>query len=97
MRLLHASDRYLQADALYWTRSDGGIVGTNFGGPVDYDWNWGWRATMGWRVDAIRGQELTYFGFLPFERTVNQTSSTGAINALFVPAGGLGVHKPAIL
>ncbi len=87
------ANRYLQLDALYWTRGDGGIVGTNFGGPGDYPYNWGWRATMGWRTDAINGYEATYFGFLPFDRTVNQTSAAAAIDARFLPADGFGATQ----
>ncbi len=82
------AERYFQADALYWRRSDGGIIGTTFGGVSNNDWNWGWRGTLGWRQDEIIGYELTYFGFQPFSDTVRQTSPAGLIDARFFPAGG---------
>lgn len=82
------AERYFQADALYWRRSDGGIIGTTFGGVSNNDWNWGWRGTLGWRQDEIIGHELTYFGFQPFTDTVRQTSPAGLIDARFFPAGG---------
>lgn len=83
-----SASRYFQADALYWRRSDGGILGTNFGGVPNDNWNWGWRGTLGWRQDEIIGHELSYFGFQPFADTVNQTSPGGLIDARFFPAGG---------
>ncbi len=80
---------YFQADALYWRRSDGGIIGTNFGGPDDAEWQLGWRGTIGWRLDEILGYEATYFGFQPMKEDVRQSSVGGAIDALFIPRGGL--------
>ncbi|MEQ1904462.1 MAG: hypothetical protein ABL888_09780 [Pirellulaceae bacterium] len=80
---------YFQADALYWRRSDGGIIGTNFGGPDDAEWELGWRGTIGWRQDEIVGYEANYFGFQPMQEVVRQNSAGGAIDAQFSPRGGL--------
>jgi hypothetical protein len=80
---------YFQADALYWRRTDGGIIGTNFGGPDDAEWELGWRGTIGWRQDEIMGYEASYFGFQPMKEVVSQNSAGGAIDAQFFPRGGL--------
>jgi hypothetical protein len=87
------ANHYAQVDALYWTRGDGGVIGTNFGGPTDYPYTWGWRTTLGWREDAIRSYEMTYFGFTPFESTTRQLSPAGAIDARFLPSGGFGATQ----
>ena len=83
------SRNYFQADALYWRRSDGGIIGSNFGGPDDAEWEIGWRGTIGWRQDEILGYEASYFGFQPMKEVVNHNSAGGAIDALFFPRNGL--------
>lgn len=84
------ASRYFIFDGLYWTRNDGEIAGTNFGGISDYEWDFGARVTIGRRVDAIAGYELSYLGLLPLDAQVNQASGIGAIDALFVPGGGFG-------
>ncbi len=87
------ASEYAILDLLYWTRNQGGIVGTNFGGVRGYDYDFGGRVTLGQRPDRIHGREFTYFGILPLEQQTTQASGAANINARFIPLDGLGVFE----
>lgn len=88
--------RYLIAEALYFDRADGTVANSNFGSLGNFDWNLGWRFTLGNRSDATRGRELTYFGTLPLEQTINRTDPLGRISARFGSADGFtGIETTA--
>lgn len=87
--LLPCAQNYFIADVLYWTRNGGNVLGTNFGGVYDYDWNFGTQFTMGTRVDPLYGHELTYFGLFGLDAGHTDVSPAGEINANFTPSGGL--------
>lgn len=88
--LMPCARNYFISDVLYWTRNGGDVVGTDFGGVYDYDWNFGTQVTMGTRTDALYGHELVYFGLFDLKAGYTAASPTGAIDALFTPSGGLG-------
>lgn len=87
------ASEYAILDVLYWTRNQGGIVGTNFGGVRGYDYDFGGRVTIGQRPDRIHGREFTYFGIVPLEQSTTQTSAAANINARFTPLDGLGFFE----
>ena len=87
--LLPCAQNYFIADVLYWTRNGGNVVGTDFGGVYDYDWNFGTQITMGTRVDPLYGHELTYFGLFDLDAGHTDLSPAGDIDARFTPGGGL--------
>lgn len=87
--LLPCAQNYFIADVLYWTRNGGNVVGTDFGGVYDYDWNFGTQITMGTRVDPLYGHELTYFGLFGLDAGNTDVSPAGDIDARFTPGGGL--------
>ena len=81
--------RYLIADAMYWSRGDGDVVGNNFGGVSGANnWDLGWRFTAGARRDCVSGVEATYMGMTPITDSLTSNSAGGNINARFTPAGG---------
>ena len=88
--LVPASRRYLLADALYFTRTDGDdIVNSNFGSLDGFDWNGGLRVTFGAKSDSLRGREITYQGIAEIEESETRTSAGGLIDTAFIPTGGL--------
>ncbi|MFM7741360.1 MAG: hypothetical protein ACKO9H_18325 [Planctomycetota bacterium] len=87
--LLPCAQNYFIADVLYWTRNGGNVLGTDFGGVYDYDWNFGTQITMGTRVDPLYGHELTYFGLFGLDAGNTDVSPAGDIDARFTPGGGL--------
>jgi hypothetical protein len=88
--LMPCAQNYFIGDVLYWTRNGGDVVGTDFGGVYDYDWNFGTQITMGTRTDPLYGHELVYFGLFELNAGHTDFSPTGAIDARFNPTGGLG-------
>ena len=82
--------RYFIADALYYDRDDGVINNSNFGSLNNFDWNAGWRFTLGRRMDSTRGREISYMGTLPVDQNRFSTSPTGIITSRFIPADGFG-------
>lgn len=88
--LMPCAQNYFIGDVLYWTRNGGDVVGTDFGGVYDYDWNFGTQVTMGTRTDPLYGHELVYFGLFELNAGNTEFSPTGAIDARFNPTGGLG-------
>ncbi len=80
--------RYAIFDALYFDRDDGVISNSNFGALNNFEWEAGWRLTLGRRSDSTRGRELTYMGTLPIEQTRNAFSPTGLIQSRFIPVDG---------
>lgn len=87
--LLPCTQNYFIADVLYWTRNGGNVVGTDFGGVYDYDWNFGTQVTMGTRVDPLYGHELNYFSLFNLDAGHTDLSPAGDIDARFVPNSGL--------
>jgi len=90
-----AARRYLLADALYFDRSDGTISNSNFGSLNNFDWDAGWRVTIGAKSDSLRGREITYMGILPLSQSATRTDNLGRINASIAGAGGFGVETSA--
>jgi len=83
------ASRYVVADGLYWSRSDGGVVGNNFGGVGGTDvWSGGLRITVGARRDAVSGVEATFMGLSSITDSLTSTSGAGNINANFTTSGG---------
>lgn len=87
------ASRYLVADFLYWTRESSAMIGTNFGGVGDYDYEPGWRITAGRRHDVVSANEISYLGMLPLESNTVQNSLAGDIDAQFLPGGGFGAAQ----
>lgn len=79
--------RYAEIDMLYMTRKDGAIVFSNAGGLGSFDWDIGWRGTIGEREDETQGRELSYFGTLDIEQQANRVDGFGRLEALFQPVG----------
>jgi len=88
--LMPCAKNYFIGDVLYWTRNGGDVVGTDFGGVYNYDWNFGTQVTMGTRTDPLYGHEIVYFGLFQLDAGNTAFSPTGAIDARFNPTGGLG-------
>lgn len=88
--LMPCARNYFIGDVLYWTRNGGDVVGTDFGGVYNYDWNFGTQVTMGTRTDPLYGHELVYFGLFELDAGHTDFSPAGAIDARFNPTGGLG-------
>ena len=80
--------RYLIADALYFTLDDSSLINSNFGGLGDYDFEAGWRFTLGGRSDSTQGREITYMGLDTLEESATRTDPLGRISALFTGANG---------
>ena len=88
--LVPAARRYLLADALLFTRTDGdGIVNSNFGSLDGFDFNGGLRLTFGAKSDSLRGREITYEGIAPVTESETRESATGLISTAITPFGGL--------
>lgn len=85
--------RYFIADALYYDRDDGVISNSNFGSLNNFDWNAGWRFTLGRRFDSTQGREISYMGTLPVDQNRFSTSPTGIITSRFIPADGFGAAQ----
>lgn len=85
--------RYFMAEALYFDRYDGDISNSNFGSLGNFDWNAGWRFTLGRRTDSTRGTELSYMGTLPMDQTLTRSSAGGIINARFLPFDGFSAAQ----
>jgi hypothetical protein len=79
--------RYGEVDLLYMSRTDGSIVFSNFGGLGSFDFDLGWRATLGRRDDETQGSELSYFGTQDLSKSVNRFDASSRLSALFAPAG----------
>ena len=93
---VYSARRYMVADALYFDRDDGIITNSNFGSLSNFDWDWGWRVTLGTRADATSGNEMTYMGTMPLEQVKNITDAAGRIDASFITGGGFtGVETTA--
>lgn len=93
---VYSARRYLVADALYFDREDGLVSNSNFGALGNFDWNWGWRITLGTRNDATSGQEFSYMGTLGIEQERNRVDALGRLNSSFTFDGGFtGVESSA--
>ena len=84
-----AARRYAYLEFLYLTREDGDINNSNFNPLGEFDFDPGWRITLGQRSDMTQGRELSYFGTSGIQATQETTSASNNLNALFTPAGGL--------
>ena len=82
---------YLFADALIWTRGDGDIQLSNFFGLNDFSFEGGWRVTLGYRQNATRGRELTYFGTADLDDEDIRTSSNNSLASLFTVSTAFGL------
>ncbi|MEL7496651.1 MAG: hypothetical protein AAFN77_03520 [Planctomycetota bacterium] len=80
--------RYFIAEALFFDRDDGFISNSNFGTLGNFDWNGGWRFTLGRRSDSTRGREISYMGILPVDQNRNYSSTAGIITSRFTAADG---------
>ena len=88
--LVPAARRYLIADALFYTRTDGDdIVNSNFGTLDGFDFEGGLRLTFGAKSDSLRGREVTYKGIAPVEEFETRTSAGGFISLPIFSTGGL--------
>ena len=75
--------RYLVAEALYFNRTDGDIVNSNFGGLGSFNADLGWRLTIGQRRDATQGTEFSYMGSVPLSDEVTRTDALGRMRTIF--------------
>lgn len=80
---------YVEADALYMTRNDAGIQGSNFFGVGGSAWGYGIRTTIGHRYDCANGTEFSYMGTtdIPDSATFNDPVFA-RLNANWIVAGG---------
>ena len=93
---VYSARRYLIAEALYFDREDGSISASNFGGPGAFDWDIGYRITLGRRADATSGNEFSYMGIPSLEKSRTTTDPIGRINARFTSNDGFtGVESSA--
>ena len=81
--------RYAYLELLYLTREDGDITNSNFNPLGDFDFEAGWRVTLGQRSDMTQGREISYFGTAGIEESQTTNNAENRLNALFTPAGGL--------
>ncbi|MEE2826707.1 MAG: BBP7 family outer membrane beta-barrel protein [Planctomycetota bacterium] len=75
--------RYFIFDTLYMNRDDGGVAGSNFFS-VSTPYDFGYRATLGWRQDAAEGTELTYWGSQTLSAEVQRFNPSIPMNAAFL-------------
>ena len=88
--LVPASRRYLLADGLLFTRTDGdSIINSNFGSLDGFDFSGGLRLTYGAKSDSLRGREITYEGIAPIEEFETRESAGGLITTGLFAGGGL--------
>ncbi|QEG23070.1 BBP7 family outer membrane beta-barrel protein [Mariniblastus fucicola] len=84
-----AARRYAYLEMLYLTREDGNITNSNFNPLGEFDFNPGWRITLGQRPDMTQGREISYFGTAGIEASQTTNNAENRLNALFVTGGGL--------
>lgn len=84
---------YLFAEGLIWTRGDGEVQLSNFFGLDQFDTDGGLRITLGYRQNATRGREFTYFGTTDITEERTFTSANNQLNATFVGVGGIGFQQ----
>ena len=70
-------------DGLVWTRGDGDIQFSNFFGLNNFSYEGGFRITLGYRQNATRGRELTYFGTGDIDDNEIRTSSINSLAPTF--------------
>ena len=87
------ADRYAQLDFLLWQREDDEIGGTNVGLLDEYDFEPGWRFTIGRRWNDTAGDEFTYTGGVDWEESRTTTSATGSIFPTFTLGGSFGLFE----
>ena len=88
--MVPASRRYLLADGLLFTRTDGdSIINSNFGSLDGFDFSGGLRLTYGAKSDSLRGREITYEGIAPIEEFETRESAGGLITTGLFAGGGL--------
>ena len=88
--LVPAARRYLLADALFYTRTNGDeIINSNFGALDGFDFGGGLRLTYGAKSDSLRGREITYQGISPAEESETRTNAAGLISSPLFSTGGL--------
>ena len=85
--------RYYIFDALYMTRDNGGVAGSNFFS-VSTDSNYGARVTIGRRRDAAEGTEISYWGVRTLTGSQERTDSLNRLRATFTPGGGFTEITP---
>ena len=83
-----SATRYMVAEALYLTRLDGVISNSNFGALSNFDWQGGFRMTLGDRRDSIHGREFSYAGTGEITEEKNHFDPIGRINARFNAGDG---------
>jgi len=79
--------RYAYLEFLYLTREDGDISNSNFNPLGEFDFDPGWRVTLGQRSDMTSGREISYFGTAGIEASQVTNNAENRLNALFIPDG----------
>ena len=79
--------RYAYLEFLYLTREDGDISNSNFNPLGEFDFDAGWRFTLGQRSDMTSGREISYFGTAGIEASQVTNNADNRLNALFIPDG----------
>lgn len=81
---------YAEIDVMYMTRNRGSMVLSNFGGTGNYDWDFGWQGTLGTRLDALSGREISYMGTTDIANSVTRVDPAGRLSALFASSALFG-------
>lgn len=90
---MSSARHYLIVDYFRYERRGDVVLGGNFSGFADFDWNHAGRVTLGHRWDCASGDEISYLGVDPWIAITRETDAGGGLQANLVAGPGFAASS----